>query len=470
MTQIPFATQSYKSRSLPVSSQRCVNMFAEAQLPGSKSSTPIFGVPGLVQFATCGVGPVRGMWVMQNVLYVVSGQRLYSVTATGQATDVGGNITGVGNVSMSDNGAQLCIVNGVSGYIYTVAGGFQLITDPAFNPANTVTFFDNYFVFNWANTNKFFISNTLDGLTYDALSFGSAEVSPDNVLACVNQQENLLIFGAKTIETWYDSGDVNFPFNRYDGATIERGCVAALSIIKEDNSVFFLGDDLIFYRLNGVVPVRISTHAIEAAWSEYPTQADAFSFTYTWQGHKFITLTFPSGNATWIYDIATNLWHERISFNESGTSMQRWRASCGTPCYDKIMIGDAYTGKVGYLSPDTYNEYNNVLQAYLISPVIQNDRQRVFMYRFELDVETGVGLTSGQGSDPQMMLDWSDDGGRTWSALQQWHSMGAIGAYRKRLRWLCLGQFRQRVMRITISDPVIRTIIDNSVTLKAGSS
>lgn len=442
----------------------------ETQPQGSKDQTPLFGVPGIAQFATCGTGPIRGVWQMAGVLYVVSGQRLFSVTSAGISTDIGGAILGSGNVSMSDNGTQLCIVNGTQGYIYSVSGGFQLITDPAFNPAKTVIFMDNYFVFDWMNTNKFFISNTLDGLNYDALAFASAEVSPDYVLACVNQQENLLIFGQRTIETWYDSGDVNFPFNRYDGATIERGCVAPLSVIKEDNSVFFLGDDLIFYRLNGVVPVRVSTHAIEWAWSQYPIQSDATCWSYTWQGHKFIVLTFPTGNATWIYDIATNLWHERMSFNESNESMQRWRVNCGINCYGKILVGDNYSGKIGYLDQNTYTEYGNLIQAYMISPVIHSDKKRMFMSRFELDIEAGVGLTTGQGSDPQYMLDYSDDGGRSWSGLQLWNSAGQLGEYRTRLRWLRMGSFRNRVLRLTISDPVIRTVISAYADVNVGTS
>ncbi len=470
MPNTPWVQQSYRSRSLPVSSQRIINMFLETQPSGSKDQSPVFGTPGITLFSTCGTGPVRGMFQMGGILYVVSGQRLYKVSSAGASTDVGGAILGTGNVSMSNNGLQLCIVNGAQGYIYSVAGGFQLITDPAFNPAKTVIFFDNYFVFDWFGTNQFFISNTLDGLTYDALAFASAEVSPDLVLAVLNQQENLLIFGQSTIETWYDSGDVNFPFNRYDGATIERGCAAPLSIIKEDNSVFFLGDDLIFYRLNGVVPVRISTHAIEWAWSQYPIVSDATIWTHTWQGHKFLVLTFPTGNATWVYDIATNLWHERISFNEFNESMGRWRVSCGIDIYGKILVGDNYNGKVGFLDSSVSTEYGNLSQAYMISPAIFSDKKRVFMNRFELDVQAGVGITVGQGSDPQFMLDYSDDGGQTWSGLQVWDSAGKIGAYRTRLRWLRMGNFRQRVLRLTISDPVIRTIIAAHIDTKLGSS
>src|SRR4029078_9254693 len=108
------------------------------------------------------------------------------------------------------------------------------------------TFFDQYFVFDRKGTNQFFISGILNGLTYNGLDFASAEVQPDNVLATINQQENLLIFGQKTIETWFDSGAANFPFQRVDGATIQCGCAAAKTPVKEDNAVFFLGDDLIF--------------------------------------------------------------------------------------------------------------------------------------------------------------------------------------------------------------------------------
>src|SRR3989337_3432185 len=100
--KIPFATQSYKSPSLPISAQRVVNMYAERQPPDAKTDVAVFGFPGIVQFATCGVGPVRGFHKMGGVLYVVSGQRLYSVTSGGIATDIGGAISGTAPVSMDD--------------------------------------------------------------------------------------------------------------------------------------------------------------------------------------------------------------------------------------------------------------------------------------------------------------------------------------------------------------------------------
>lgn len=465
---IQFATQSYQSKSLPLSAQRCVNAYAEREPEDAKSQVAVFGVPGLTNFSTCGSGPIRGFHVMAGMLYVVSGTTLYSVSSTGTETALGGAITGTGIVCMADNGTQILILNGVFGYIYAAGTGFQIITSPNFHASSQGAFFDNYFVLAWNGTNKFFISNSLDGTTYNGTDFASAEVSSDYVLAVVNQQENLLIFGQSTIETWYDAGSVNFPFQRIDGGTIERGCAAALTPVKEDNSVFFLGDDIVFYRLDGTIPRRISTHAIEDAWQKYALVSDAYTFSYTFEGHKFIVLQFPTANATWVYDISIGFWHERDSLDQYNNSYGRWRGTCAVSAYNKVMIGDNYSGQIGYLDSSSNTEFGNQIHMLLTGPAIHSDRKRVFISRFELDLEQGVGTSIGQGSDPQIMLDWSDDGGRIFTNPQLWHGMGALGAYKTRVFWRRLGQSRNRVFRVRVSDPVRRTIIAAHADLAVG--
>lgn len=459
MPVINFAVQSYKSKSLPVSAQRAVNCYAEKEPEDAKTTVALFGAPGLVSLVTVGLGPIRNMHMMNGVLYVVSGQRLYSVTSSLVVTDLGGSITGSAYVSIADNGTQVCIVNGVNGYIWSSTGGFQIISDPNFHSANSVTFFDNFFAFDWANTNKWFISNSQDGTTYTGTDFASAEVSSDFVLSLLNQQENMLIFGQHTIETWQDAGAVNFPFQRISGATIERGCAAALTPVKEDNSVFFLGDDLIYYRMNGTALERKSTHAIEATWQTYSTVTDAYSFSFTFEGHKFIVVVFPTANATWIYDISTDLWHERESWDINSQSYGRWRGTCSIEAFGKVLIGDAYSNNIGYLDSSTFTEFGNTIRMQATSPPLHEDRQRIFISTLELDIESGVGLTTGQGSAPIIYLDYSRDGGRTFINLQRFNSLGAIGAYLTRCRWLRLGQAWQWVFRVHISDPVKRTII-----------
>jgi hypothetical protein len=467
---VQFATQTYASRSRQLSAQRAVNCYAEAQPKDAKTPVALFGSPGIVEFASCGSGPVRGFHVMGDILYVVSGQRLYTVSSTGAVADIGGNITGSDPVSMDDNGSQLVIVNGTNGYLYSTLLGFVLISDADFNAANTTTFFDQRFVFDWKNTNKFFCSDALDGTSFVATAFASAETRPDNVLAVLLNKQVLLVCGSKSIEPWQDVGAANFPFASVPGAVIERGIASPRAICKADNSVFLMGDDRIFYRLDGMSLSRVSTFALEDEWQEYADFDSLLCFSYTWVGHKFVVVTFPETAKTFELDIATGLWHERESWDQNNRSLGRWRANCHVQAYGYELVGDSETGKIGYLSSDTYTEFGNTMQLLAVSPPIHADRKRVFIPRFEMDLESGVGLSTGQGSDPQVMLRYSKDGGRTWSARQLWRTMGREGAYNTRMRWLSLGGSREWVFEVTISDPVMRSIIAANADITVGAA
>lgn len=462
MVAIPFATNAYQNDSLPVSAQQCVNAYAEREPPDTKTPVAVFGTPGITEFVEVGLGPIRGFCEHVGVLYAVSGDELYSVAEDGTTALIGGGITGgTMPVAMSSNGTQLCVVDGTYGFIYnSTTGVYQQIVNANFFSAHTVTFFDQYFVFERSGTAYVFLSGLLDGLSYNSLDTAAAEVQPQDVLATVNQQESLLVFSTGHIETWYDSGAANFPFQRVDGGTIERGLAAHHAVVKEDNSVFFLGDDVVFYRLDGVLPRRISTHAIEAEWQSYDTVADAVCWSQTFNGHKWVFVTFPTGNATWVYDIATGLWHQRVSYDINGNSLGRWVGNCAIRIYERDFVGSAYTGQIGYVDPTVFSEFGNIFPMTLTSPPTHQDRKRVFYANFEVDMETGVGIVSGQGSDPQAMLQWSNDGSRSWSTLQPWRSIGAIGATQTRVRWAGpLGQARQRTWRLGVSDPVKRVVL-----------
>lgn len=468
MPQILFGIQSYQSRSLPLSAQRCVNAFMEKQPEGAKSQVPVFGAPGLTGWAAMPRGAIRGFWNFNGLLHLVAGQSLYSVDAGGTPTLIGTGITGSNNVSMSDNGIQLVIVNGLGGWIYGPTTAFQQIINPNFYPANTVLFFDGYFVFDRVGTNEFFLSGLYDGLSYSGLDFATAEAQPGFLISVAQNLQLLFLFCQNHIEMWYDAGAADFPFQRYAGGVIEKGCAAPLTVINQDEAIFFLGVDLVFYRLQGNVPVRVSTHAIEHAIASYGNVSDAFCFTYTVEGHKMVHLTFPSAPHSWVYDLSTGLWHERVSTNVNATSMERWRGNCAIQIYSQILIGDAFSGQVWTLDWDNYTEGGNVIPLLIHSAPLHQDRLRIFVPRFELDMETGVGLTIGQGSDPQAMLRWSKDGGKTWSTLQPWRSIGKIGEFVKRLRWLGLGQAYQWVFELTITDPVKRVIIAAHADIELG--
>src|ERR1041385_5148438 len=202
MTAVPFAINSYKSLGLPISVQRTVNAYAETEPQNAKTPVAVFGAPGISTHCTAGMGPIRAFQVMNSRAYAVSGANFYEFDEGGNVTLIGSGVTGTNPVAISNNGLQIVIVNGSFGWVYDQsAGTFGQIIDPDFNPANTVTFFDTFMVFDWVDTNKFFISAPLDATSYDPLDFASAEVQPDLVVGVLNQQESLLVFGEHSIET-----------------------------------------------------------------------------------------------------------------------------------------------------------------------------------------------------------------------------------------------------------------------------
>jgi hypothetical protein len=458
---IQFATQSYISDTLPLSAQRCVNFYAEAQPRGAKSPVAVFGCPGIETFATLGTGPVRGMRVFDNVLHVLSGGTFYRVDEDKTVTALGGTIAGTDIVSIDDNGTDIAIVNGSNGFLYNATLGFRLITDPDFQAANTVSFIDSFLAFDQAGTNKWFISGASDAASYNALAFGSAETRSDDVLAVGNHLQIVYVFGTETTELFGNTGAANFPFQRIPGGTIDRGIAGPHAKTAEDQAIYILGNDRIAYRVSGTTLARISTHALEKHWERFSTVADLNCFSYTFGGHKFIVFNFVAANETWVYDIATRLWHERSSRDENLHALGRWCGNCSANAYGKTFIGSQFSGKIGYIDDRIYTEFGNQIVGELVSPPLHAAGKRMFMPWFELDVENGVGLTSGQGSDPQIMLSISDDGARTFSSQEPWRSMGKIGEYGDafQLRWDRLGSFYQRAIKVTVSDPVRRCII-----------
>ena len=447
--RIPLAAESYQARSRPLSAQRLVNLYPERAPDAAKTPLVLFGTPGLKLFATAGTGPIRCSYVMAGTLYVVSDTEFYSIDTAGTATLID-SITGSGAAGMDDNGSELVIVSGGNGWVYDGSTLTQ-IGDKHFPSVSSVTFLDGYHIFSKSNSGQFVISAFYDPTVYEALDFATAEADPDHLVRVLTDHQELWLFGEKTTEIWYNSGAAAFPFERIAGAFIERGCAAVNSVAKMDNSVFWLGDDLIVYRAEEYTPQRISTHPIEGAIATFATPSVAEGWTYIQDGHLFYVLTFEE--ATFVYDAASGLWHERQSYG-----LNRWRATCGTYACAKTLVGDYDNGNVYELDLNTYQDNGGTIMRTAISPPIHADTSRATMSRFQIEVESGSGLTTGQGSDPQAMLSWSDDGGRFFGN-EHWASMGAIGEYKRRVIWRRLGHFRERIMKVEISDPIKVAII-----------
>ena len=402
----PILGHSYVARSVNAADNRMINLYPETVPEGGKENAFLTRTPGMQYvFATAADTPVRGMWVMGSFLYVVAGLVLYKVDADWNVTSIGA-VSGDGPVSMSDNGSQLWIACNPRAYVYTVSSNtLAEVTDPDFPGALMVTYLNGYFIFNQPNTQTFWITSFLDGTSIDPLNFDSATASPDTLVGLIADHGELWLFGAQTIEVWYYTGDVNFPFSRIQGAFNEIGCAAPFSIAKLDNTLFWLGNDArgngIVYRANGYNGQRVSTHAIEWAIQQYGYIGDAIAYTYQQEGHPFYVLTFPTANKTWVYDVATDGWHERAAFDNG--VFYRHRSNCQANFNGKILVGDYLDGNVYEFNTSYYADGDQPLKwlrSWRALPTGQNNLKRTVQHSLQLDCESGTGTIEQISTTP----------------------------------------------------------------------
>jgi hypothetical protein len=355
-------------------------------------------------------------------------------------------------------------------------------------------FLDGWFVFNQPDSQIFWVMDST-GTTVDPLYFASAEGSPDNLVTLIVDHREVWLFGTNSVEVWYDAGLPDFPLARIQGAFNEIGCLAAYSVAKLDNGLFWLGADArgngIVYRSKGYSGERVSTHAVEWQIQQYATLSDAVGYTYQQDGHSFYVLNFPNANTTWVYDVATGAWHERAAWINN--QFTRTRGVCQMNFNNEIVIGDYRTGDILAYDPTVYSEAGSTqkwLRSWRALPTGQNNLTRTTQHSLQLDCQTGVGISGtdysylndgylatedsdliitedgnyimtqgalpAPGVNPQVMLRWSDDGGHTWSN-EHWKSMGPIGQTGYRTIWRRLGmtmKLRDRVYEISGTDPV----------------
>lgn len=457
----PILGATYVARSVNAANSRMVNLFPEVVPEGGKEPGFLLRCPGLRRLTSVGLGPIRGLWAYGGYGFVVSGASLYRIDDS-YVTTLIGTLSGTGPVSMADNGTQLFIACNGPSFIYDVTTGVLVqITDPDFPGAKTVGYIDGYFVFSEPNSQRLWTTALLSGTDVDALDFASAEGDPDNIVGLIVDHREIWVFGTKTVEVWYDAGGTDFPLARIQGAFNEIGCAAPFSIAKMDNGLFWLGADArgtgIVYRANGYKGDRISNHGMEWQIQQYSDISDAVAYTYQQDGHAFYVLSFPSANVTWVYDVATNAWHERAGWDAG--RFTRHRSSCQMFFNNETIVGDYENGNIYAFDHDVYaddTEIQRWLRSWRALPTGKNNLTSTQHHSLQIDIEAGVGLSSGQGSDPELMLRWSDDAGHTWSSGRQ-IKMGKMGEYGRRVIFRRLGatdKLRDRVYELTGTDPV----------------
>lgn len=445
--------------SVVINNQRSENCYVVPSIEG-RNTVALVGAPGTVSRATI-AGACRGAHrnKKNGVTYMVFGSSLYRIESALTATLLG-VINGSNRVSMADNGTQIVIVTGTgsAGYIYNESTAvLAAITDPDFPGADTVAYLDGYFIFSTAD-GQWFICVVNDPTDYNALDFVTNEKSPDNTLAVIEDHGEVFCFGTETIEVWFNSGNVDFPFERNGSAQIERGLYARFAVAKDDNTLFFLGDDLLVYRLQGYTPVVISDSGINvelANWLKDGYETDlrnTWAYTYTDHGHKFLVLTVPN-RGTRVFDMATQKWHARKHFN-----YQTHHSAAYVMAYGKHLIG-GIDGNLYEMTRDALDDAGTVLKRLRRTKVYAEDGRRLRFKKLKLVMDTGNGLLTGQGSAPVLVVRWSDDNGRSWSN-ERLIGLGIQGDYQKQVITRSMGSARSRLIEFYLTDPVKFTVAD----------
>ena len=453
---LPIANGYYESDSLPISAQQCTNFYPNiAQAPALNQET-LFGTPGLTQVASASdISNCRGAHEMNGVPYFVIDGKLYSMSTSYALTDHG-QIDGSGRVSMADNGTQmLVLVPGGNGFIYNhVTDTFAQITDPDFtangNPQQVV-YIDGYFCLT-TDSKKFIVSALNDGLSYNALDFGTAESDPDEIVAPIVFKNQLFIGGSQTIEAFQNIGGADFPFQR-TGLFLSKGISSPFSIQSIQDTFVFVGaganESPAIWALNGNSVAKISTTAIDKELSELTEAqiADIFSWAYAEKGAYFVGFALPG--TTLVYDTISKRWHERKSFVDG--ALGAYRVTALVRAYNQLWAGDLVDGRIGKLDQNTYTEYGTEIRRTIVTQPFQNNMQRFSLPELELTVESGVGNSSAV--DPKVGLERSTDA-KIWDDIKL-RSIGKVGEYNRRVIWRRNGSAsRFELFRFTISDPV----------------
>lgn len=458
--RIDLTGSSYVYPTLNFDAQRSINLYtSRSEVGNSKAPSILCPTPGHKIFTPLPIQSIRGLHTTSDRAFAVSYNTFYEIFSDGTYVNRGTITTSTSNpVSIQDNGLQVMIVDGTAtgGYIFTLGTNvFTKITAPGFEGAVTVDFLDGYFIINRPNSQKYQISDLYDGLTWDALDVANAEGSPDNLIAVVSVHRQTFLIGQTTIEVVYNSGASPFPIERVQGVFIEYGCTAAFSVQQTANTIFWIGEDKagqnVVWMSEGYNAKRISTEAIEYYLNQYDVST-VTSYSYQELGHYFIQWNIIGAPTSIVYDVTGGEWHERARFNPVAGRFERDRANFHMYAFGKHLVSDYENGNIYEQSTDILMDDTYLIKRQRTLPYVSDDLEYLYFSRFQVDCQTGVGTVTGESydTDPQLELDWSDDGGHTYSnPLLQ--SMGKIGQYYSRVTWnRSLGRSRARVWRISI--------------------
>jgi hypothetical protein len=316
--------------------------------------------------------------------------------------------------------------------------------------ASWMDFQDGYWFLGLDGSDQFRKSGQDDPTDWDPTEVTFAEGDSDKTLRGYSANRLLWLLGERTTEVFYNNNGV---FERYAGGFLSIGCGAARSVDDMEGVIFWLDNKFRIVRSNGIGYTPVSTYQIDYQISKLTKKDDATAYCYTQEGHSFYVITFPTDRVTFAYDITTGFWHTRAS----GVTDDRERGNCHVRFAEKELIGDFENGLIYYMDLGTYTDNGTTKRAIRAAQAVNKKRQNIRHTFLELEMETGTVESVGPDYNPQIMMQYSDDNGATWSS-ELWESMGLIGEKGIVVRWSKLGISRDRIYKVIIAYAVRREI------------
>lgn len=461
--QIAGPTGGHKSTQF--SSELTQNIYLDYSEAADKRGAHDF--PGLKSLGIQS-GVDRGWHVMAGTLYKICGTTLYSITATGVYTSLG-PVPGSGRAVFADDGSNLLFA--VGGVLYKYDGTLSAISQSVVTGPVSVAYINRQFIIT-GDGGLFATSNVGDPDTWNALNFAEEETAPDGLLRAYVFNQLVYMFGTETIVPWYNSGIGNPPFDRQDTSLVNVGAAGTHAICNTDQYMYWLGDDKKVYRAVGASFQSISTAAIGRQIDSISDVSDCVMSAFTFDSQDFVLVSFPSGAKSFIHSETYGYWVVLASGTDYPTD--RWLGNAVINVYGKNLVSDYRNGNIYELDKDTYTDAGGyrlrvrVLPSFT-SALISQPGRRITVCKIRLNVQKGVGLVSGQGSNPVLMCQLSNDGGHTWGP-ESHVEIGEMGDYVTPVDFDAFANGYDIRCRIKCADPVFLSMFDGVVLIRDGGS
>jgi hypothetical protein len=463
---------SNQDRSSQLSAQYTQNVY----LAPSKTKEGEFASydwPGL-KAHYAGAGADRGMIAFRNEKYKVSGTNLVSIDSNGSIT-TRGTVPGRGRCifaicwddTLEDYG--LLIATDGARYYYDLAT-VTLISDADLNTGYSVAVMNDVAIFDNEDGD---MVHSINGSPTNVQSFyATTNTNPDGLQRVYTYGQILYAFGYSSIELWvYNGATTSFIFTRQEQATIPIGTAARYSLSSDESFVYFLGSDRRFYRMRQSQIEPISDEGINDQVEKMAEISDAIGFCLKISGQSFYVVSFPTENKTFYFS-ATNGYWGNLAYGTDSDNPARHLAISYAFINNKHYVADYRNGNVYEWDMNTYTDNGEArlrirVMAPLTGSAVGVFGRSITCSCLHIDLESGVGLETGQGSAPVLMCTVSGDSGKSWSA-ESFVDIGVLGAYTEKPKYDQFVSGRSIVYRIMCSDPIYLSIFGGAVDVTDG--